>query len=74
MWRGTNTHGPRAYTREIDFTQRLYLNIMARIDDYTIQRIKETAKIYDVVSDFIQLRKSGVRYTGLCPWHHMRST
>ena len=45
---------------------------MARIDDYTIQRIKETAKIYDVVSDFIQLRKSGVRYTGLCPFHQDR--
>ena len=45
---------------------------MARIDDYTIRRIKETAKIYDVVSDFIQLRKSGVRYTGLCPFHQDR--
>ena len=67
-----NRHRPRAYTREIDFTQRLYLNIMARIDDYTIRRIKETAKIYDVVSDFIQLRKSGVRYTGLCPFHQDR--
>ena len=69
---GQPAHGPRAYTREIDFTQRLYLNIMARIDDYTIRRIKETAKIYDVVSDFIQLRKSGVRYTGLCPFHQDR--
>ena len=45
---------------------------MARIDDYTIKRIKETAKIYDVVSDFIQLRKHGVRYTGLCPFHQDR--
>jgi len=45
---------------------------MARIDEYTIRRIKETAKIYDVVSDFIQLRKSGVRYTGLCPFHQDR--
>jgi hypothetical protein len=42
------------------------------ISDYTIKRIKETAKIYDVVSDFIKLRRSGVRYTGLCPFHEDR--
>ena len=42
---------------------------MGKIDDYVIQRIKETAKIYDVVSDFVKLRKTGVRYTGICPFH-----
>ena len=47
---------------------------MAKIDDYTIRRIKDTAKIYDVVSDFIQLRKSGVRWSGLCPFHADKHT
>lgn len=42
---------------------------MSKIDDYTIQRIKDAARIEDVVGDFVELRKSGVRYTGLCPFH-----
>lgn len=39
------------------------------IDKNTEQRIKEAAKIYDVVSDYVKLRKTGARYTGLCPFH-----
>ena len=42
---------------------------MGKIDEYTVRRIKEVAQIYDVVSDFVELRKTGVRYTGLCPFH-----
>ena len=42
---------------------------MTKIDDYTIRRIKEAAKIYDVVADFVELRKTGVRFTGICPFH-----
>ena len=45
---------------------------MTKIDDFTIQRIKSTAQIYDVVSDFVRLRKTGIRYTGLCPFHDDR--
>ncbi|MDL2223480.1 DNA primase, partial [Bacteroidales bacterium OttesenSCG-928-M11] len=39
------------------------------IDDATIERIKSAAQIYDVVSDFVNLRKRGVNYVGLCPFH-----
>ena len=42
------------------------------IDDYTIQRIKDAADIVEVVSDFIPLKKKGVRYLGLCPFHEDR--
>lgn len=42
---------------------------MAKIDDYIINEIKERADIYEVVSDFVDLRKTGVRYTGICPFH-----
>jgi DNA primase len=39
------------------------------IDYSTIERIQSAAQIYDVVSDFITLRKRGVNYVGLCPFH-----
>ena len=42
---------------------------MSKIDDLIIRRIKETADIVDVVGDFVKLKKSGVRYLGLCPFH-----
>ena len=39
------------------------------IDHSTIDRIMDAAQIYDVVSDFVTLRKRGVNYVGLCPFH-----
>ena len=39
------------------------------IDQITIDRILDAAQIYDVVSDFVTLRKRGVNYVGLCPFH-----
>ncbi len=37
------------------------------------QKIKEAADILDVVSRFIDMKKAGVRYVGLCPFHQERS-
>ena len=45
---------------------------MAGIDRIIIDRILETAKIEEVVGDFIDLKKKGVRYLGLCPFHDDR--
>ena len=42
------------------------------IDYPTIERIQSAAQIYDVVSDFVNLRKRGVSYVGLCPFHEDR--
>lgn len=39
------------------------------IDKTTIDRILDTARIEEVVNDFIELKKKGVRYLGLCPFH-----
>ena len=39
------------------------------IDRATVDRIIESARIVDVVSEFVTLRKSGVNYKGLCPFH-----
>ena len=46
---------------------------MAKIAKSIIEKILETAKIEEVVSDFIDLKKKGVRYLGLCPFHDDRS-
>lgn len=39
------------------------------IDQPTIDRILDTAQIVDVVSEFVTLRKRGVNFVGLCPFH-----
>lgn len=39
------------------------------IDRATIQRIMDAADIVDVVKEFVTLRKAGVNYKGLCPFH-----
>ena len=39
------------------------------IDQATIDRIMDAAQIYDVVSDFVTLRKRGANFVGLCPFH-----
>jgi len=45
---------------------------MAKIEKYIIERILDTAKIEEVVGDFLTLKKKGVRYLGLCPFHDDR--
>ena len=39
------------------------------IDRETIDKILDATNIVDVVSEFVTLRKSGVNYKGLCPFH-----
>ena len=39
------------------------------LDKYTIDRIYDRAQIVDVVSDFVTLKKRGVNFVGLCPFH-----
>lgn len=39
------------------------------IDRPTIERILAAADIVDVVSEFVTLRKAGMNYKGLCPFH-----
>ncbi|MDD2798827.1 MAG: DNA primase [Bacteroidales bacterium] len=43
------------------------------IDQTTVDRIMDAAQIVEVVSDFVSLRKRGVNYTGLCPFHDERT-
>ena len=39
------------------------------IDRPTIDKIMDATNIVDVVGDFVTLRKAGVNYKGLCPFH-----
>jgi DNA primase len=39
------------------------------IDQQTVTRIIERAEIVDVVQDFVHLKRRGVNFLGLCPFH-----
>ncbi len=43
------------------------------IDYSTIQRIIDTAEITEVIQDFVNLKKRGVNYLGLCPFHNEKT-
>jgi len=42
---------------------------VARVPQDTIDRIRDSAEILDVVSDYVELRRRGRNYFGLCPFH-----
>lgn len=46
---------------------------MKRIDSETVRKILDTADIVDVVSDFVNLKRRGNSYIGLCPFHNERT-
>jgi DNA primase len=39
------------------------------IPDDIVREVRERAAILDIVSDYVGLKKSGVNYLGLCPFH-----
>ncbi|MCF8359532.1 MAG: DNA primase [Prolixibacteraceae bacterium] len=43
------------------------------IDQGTVERIIEAADIVDVVQDFVTLKRRGVNYLGLCPFHNEKT-
>ena len=43
------------------------------IDRATVDRILDAARIVDVVGEFVTLKKAGVNYKGLCPFHDDRN-
>ncbi len=40
------------------------------IPDETIEEVRAAADIVDVAGDYVQLKRSGSRYKGLCPFHN----
>jgi DNA primase len=39
----------------------------------TVERVKEAADMVEIVSAYTELRRSGERFTGLCPFHEERT-
>ena len=48
-------------------------NQQYRIDRETIERILDSAKIEEVVGDFVTLKRRGVNLIGLCPFHNEKT-
>src|SRR6478672_549185 len=46
---------------------------MARIADGSVEAVKAAADLVEVISGRTQLRRSGARFTGLCPFHDERT-
>ena len=46
---------------------------MRKIDPETVRKILDTADIVEVVSDFVNLKRRGQSYLGLCPFHNERT-
>ncbi len=46
---------------------------MARIKDESVEAVKAAASIVELVEARTRLRKSGARYTGLCPFHEEKT-
>ena len=43
------------------------------IDQLTIDRINQAARIEEVVSDYVTLRRRGANLLGLCPFHNEKT-
>ena len=44
-----------------------------RINPETVDRIKQSADIVEVVGDFVDLKKKGANYSACCPFHNEKS-
>jgi DNA primase len=44
-----------------------------RFTTETVERVKDAADMIEIVSGYTELRRSGERYTGLCPFHEERT-
>jgi DNA primase len=40
-----------------------------RIDPETVERIKQTAAVADVIGDYVTVKKKGANYWACCPFH-----
>ncbi len=62
-----------AQTADFLYLWRQYTPNQEMIDQLTIEKILDAANIVDVVSEFVTLRRRGVNYVGLCPFHNEKT-
>ncbi len=43
------------------------------IQPHSIQQVKDAVRIEEVLGDFVQLKRKGPRYLGLCPFHNEKT-
>ena len=46
---------------------------MSSISAASVERVKEAADVVEIISAYTDLKRSGVRFTGLCPFHDERT-
>ena len=46
---------------------------MSRFTQDSVERVKDATDIVEVISAYTELRRSGTRFTGLCPFHDERT-
>ena len=44
-----------------------------RIPEHTIEEVRSSASIVDIISTYVQLRKRGKNFIGLCPFHQEKT-
>ncbi|MGM0602341.1 MAG: DNA primase [Bacillota bacterium] len=49
------------------------MNKLARYSDNFIEELKYSVDIVDVVSDYLELKRAGSRFKGLCPFHNEKT-
>ena len=58
---------------ETSATQNLPFRNKKMIDHATVERILDAARIEEVVSDFVSLKRRGANYIACCPFHHEKT-
>lgn len=53
--------------------KKLYLCTPEMIDQETIQRIMDAARIEEVIGEFVSLKKRGANHIGCCPFHNEKT-
>ncbi len=66
-------------TPHVDLCRNLYIFVnksikkLSVIPKETIQNIIETARVEEVIGDFVSIKKRGVNFVGLCPFHNEKT-
>ena len=46
---------------------------MARIPEHIVENVRQVADIHDVISEYVNLKKRGRNFFGLCPFHNEKT-